>query len=687
MANPAYYDFFRKILLQPDASESATSSTLEADSVTDTLTINGGPGVNFNPNAAGDTFDINVDYQLYVPIGSTNIRLQDVNNNLQDITLRAGTGVQVFRESNNQIAISAYGVAESDTLHTVSNRGRITDQDLIMNGLTVGTVISTAGTDGMSAQDARFIGFGTLNNPLQLAPTEREVTTDPYNETFTFSTAAGAGILSYQIGMDPASSNVTAYEFTLEREDPNNPGTWIVIENESLANSGDHIFAANQYAETHAGSVNWRYTVTASGFSTNVEIQGDFTYEVYDVAADPVLETDSAAGNIAVRDVLPAATATYDIGASGNTFANVYADTFTGNLTGNVTGDVTGDLTGNADTATALATGRAIAISGAVTGAGITFDGTGDITINTSFTDGNVSQFTNDSAYITLTSLSATGDISYNNTTGVFSYTAPTNVSAFTNDSAYITLTSLSASGDISYNNTTGVISFTERTDAEVRGLISATGDISYNNTTGVISFTQRTDAEVRGLISATGDISYNNTTGVISFNNTSGYITSYTETDTLDSVTGRGNTTTNSISVAGVTIDTDLSISNNGTDSVISEQGTGMLRVLTSRFQLNTADDVTPMIYATSSGVGLATNGTAVLTTDTVPATGNSGVRIAGDLAVSGITILGDTATDELRLNLATSATDRTNGFTTAPTGFMTISINGTTAYVPYWT
>ena len=36
------------------------------------------------------------------------------------------------------------------------------------------------------------------------------------------------------------------------------------------------------------------------------------------------------------------------------------------------------------------------------------------------------------------------------------------------------------------------------------------------------------------------------------------GYLTSYTETDTLDSVTGRGATTTNAITVGGLTVDTD---------------------------------------------------------------------------------------------------------------------------------
>jgi predicted RecA/RadA family phage recombinase len=91
----------------------------------------------------------------------------------------------------------------------------------------------------------------------------------------------------------------------------------------------------------------------------------------------------------------------------------------------------------------------------------------------------------------------------------------------------------VSVSGDLAYNSSTGVFSFTERTDAEVRGLISATGSLSYNSTTGVMSFTMPaqntsnvtegsnlyfTNARARSAISATGSLSYNSTTGVMSF-------------------------------------------------------------------------------------------------------------------------------------------------------------------------
>jgi len=82
---------------------------------------------------------------------------------------------------------------------------------------------------------------------------------------------------------------------------------------------------------------------------------------------------------------------------------------------------------------------------------------------------------------------------------------------------------SISAGGDLSYDSTTGIVSFTERTDAEVRGLVSAAGDLSYNSSTGAFSFTERTDAEVRGLVSATdaggdGSFAYDSSSGVFTY-------------------------------------------------------------------------------------------------------------------------------------------------------------------------
>ena len=86
-----------------------------------------------------------------------------------------------------------------------------------------------------------------------------------------------------------------------------------------------------------------------------------------------------------------------------------------------------------------------------------------------------------------------------------------------------------SAGGDLSYNASTGEFSFTERTDAEVNGLadarialnVGANLDLSSKDTDDLsegISNQYFTDARARSAISASGDISYTANTGVISF-------------------------------------------------------------------------------------------------------------------------------------------------------------------------
>ena len=88
------------------------------------------------------------------------------------------------------------------------------------------------------------------------------------------------------------------------------------------------------------------------------------------------------------------------------------AGTFTGNLTGNVTGNVSGSsgsTTGNAATATALATGRTFQLTGDVEASGITFDGTGNVSLTTVIGTGAiVNADINASAAIDKTKISGT---------------------------------------------------------------------------------------------------------------------------------------------------------------------------------------------------------------------------------------------------------------------------------------
>ena len=114
-----------------------------------------------------------------------------------------------------------------------------------------------------------------------------------------------------------------------------------------------------------------------------------------------------------------------------------------------------------------------------------------------------------------------------------------------------------SASGDISYNPSTGTFSYTERTNSQIRGLFTASGDASYNASTGTFSVTTYkssdfdtdfsnksttnlvegtnlyyTDTRARNALSVSGDLSYNSSTGDISFTETPNYTSSDFDTD-----------------------------------------------------------------------------------------------------------------------------------------------------------
>ena len=87
---------------------------------------------------------------------------------------------------------------------------------------------------------------------------------------------------------------------------------------------------------------------------------------------------------------------------------NFTAGTITANVTGNVSG-TSGSTTGNAATATALATGRTFQLTGDVEASGVTFDGTGNVSLTTVIGTGAiVNADINASAAIDKTKISGT---------------------------------------------------------------------------------------------------------------------------------------------------------------------------------------------------------------------------------------------------------------------------------------
>jgi hypothetical protein len=124
-------------------------------------------------------------------------------------------------------------------------------------------------------------------------------------------------------------------------------------------------------------------------------------------------------------------------------------------------------------------------------------------------------------------------------------YTSTTNGTFYlaTNPNNYITLASLSAGAGLSYNNSTGVFSYsgTIYTDSSIRGLISATSPITYNSSTGAIG------------------INVANTT-------TDGYIT-YTDWNTFNNKIGGSGTTNYIAKYSGTSAITNSQLFDNGTN------------------------------------------------------------------------------------------------------------------------
>lgn len=175
-----------------------------------------------------------------------------------------------------------------------------------------------------------------------------------------------------------------------------------------------------------------------------------------------------SAGGPEIATLAPQNNVSINLGLPNTRFNNIYSMNFTGDLIGNVLGNVTGNVTGNSDTATKLKNPRRINT--------VFFDGSQDISFSTSLvTEGSNLYYTDARARA---AVSASGNISYDPNTGVFSYTqGNTDTVAEGATNKYYTdsraRNAISVSGGLSYNPNTGVI------NGPVLAAVATTGD--YN--------------------------------------------------------------------------------------------------------------------------------------------------------------------------------------------------------------
>jgi sulfur carrier protein ThiS len=126
---------------------------------------------------------------------------------------------------------------------------------------------------------------------------------------------------------------------------------------------------------------------------------------------DTKLATIATAGKVSNSATTAASANTASAIVARDASGNFTAGTITANVTGNVSG-TSGSTTGNAATATALATARTFQLTGDVEASGVTFDGTGNVSLTTVIGTGAiVNADVNASAQVAYSKLNLTNSV------------------------------------------------------------------------------------------------------------------------------------------------------------------------------------------------------------------------------------------------------------------------------------
>jgi hypothetical protein len=378
---------------------------------------------------------------------------------------------------------------------------------------------------------------------------------------------------------------------------------------------GDVIPSSTNAHDLGADATRWKDLY----LSGSLTVAGDATIAGNLTFGDAATDTVSFSADVA-SDIIPSASSTYDIGASGTTFAEIHGDAIYGAVTGNVTG--------NADTATALETARTIG--------GVSFDGSANIDLPGVNTGGNQDTSGNAATATALETARTIGGVSFDGTADI---TLPGVNSTGNQDTSgnAATATALATARSI------GGVSFDGTANITLPGVNSAGNqDTSGNAATATALATART-ITVAGDVTATAtsfdgsaDITLTTAQAANSVD-----LGTHTTGNYVEQGATSGNGISGSVNSEGGTFTVTSNATNSNTGStIVFRDGSGNFSAGTITASLT--GNVTGNVASTGS------NTMASLTT-----TGN--VIVGGDLTVSGTTTTVDTETLLLADNLIT--------------------------------
>jgi hypothetical protein len=323
---------------------------------------------------------------------------------------------------------------------------------------------------------------------------------------------------------------------------------------------------------------------------------------------------------------------------------------------------------------------------------------------------------------ISATDSGGDGSLTYNNSTGVITYTGPSAAEVRAHLSAADSGTGF---GSLAYNSTTGVFTYTVVTSANIRQQLSVTdtggdGSLSYDNSTGVITYTGPSASDVRAhfSVAAGSGLTYDSGTGIfgtnaipnaqlansaITFGSTSVSlgatvtalaITSFTASSFIS--VGAGTGTANSINIEpgsiifeGATDDafeTSLQVVDPTANQTITfPNASGTVALLTSlsvSIGSGLTYNNTTGVFGTSNIPNSQLQNSSITVGSTAIALGSSATSISGLLSVTSETVLTNDGGFRIRntADLTKQVAFSASGISTATTRTLTVpNLNGT--------
>ena len=400
------------------------------------------------------------------------------------ITVTVSTDLSTFDNSTTQFISaggnisqftndSGYLTTESDTLASVTGRGAITNTAILIstNTNTPLTVISTENS----------------NNPGPYITAIRDRDASVQNNDYI------GGLLVKAKNSNNEDHDYGSAVWQIKNKTLNSETSVGILRSYQSGSSVDSITYGNGLIKlNHDVQIESTYGIQFDGATP------DANYTKI-IAIDPTgsntISLPDASGTVALTADLTAYTqqGTQHVGSLKG---NVYANDGVSILVDAVNGTVPGATL--AEEAVALETARGFEIVGVVSASPVSFNGTGGVTLNTSFTNLNLSQFNNDVGFVTQ------------------GLSAGSPLSLFTNDVGYITAFNVTAD------------------DSSVR-TINSGETIQF---VGSGNVTTSSDAE--------GKITINVPTTVSSFTNDAGYNTQNDVITLYGDITGSGRTSIN---------------------------------------------------------------------------------------------------------------------------------------------